>query len=124
MAFPENMQRMLKDSGFSIRKHEIHDISFLRHPALRKDSVHDHDMHVMEAFLPTLCMGGRNDHPTSTLEGLSMSFLTGEGGRSADQARKLCGNVLKVLMTEGLAKDLPMYFNLYIAPLSCIWLHY
>ena len=123
MAYPEDMKDKLDDAGFWISNDHVIPIPLRRDPVLKQDPW-DWEKRLVEFFVIALCTGSREDLSRATLEGLSMNFLTRGTGRSTEQARSLCADVQRVLWEGGLAKDLPVYYNLSVAHLLCLRLHY
>lgn len=109
MAYPEDMEQMLRDAGFRNFMHQVIEIPLIQYQEDRWQK------HIAEGLLFALVCGASDEAPLSTLEGMSMSFLTRESRKSADEARRLCADVRNVLHRGGITNTLPICFNLYVS---------
>lgn len=107
--YPANMKQLLRDAGFNNFKHQVIEIP------LKRELFDRWEKHMVEGLLFLLTCGARDNARLSTLEGLSLSFLTREAGFNADKARQMCADVRAVLGTHGMQNVLPVCFNLWVS---------
>lgn len=105
----QELQLLLENMGFSNFTHQTVSIPLLRFPEGAWEK------HLVECFLCAL-MGTGTNAMTEPLVGLSMSLFTRTPPLqlSEGDVLRLCSDVCGALR-KGLAKDTPVYYNLYVA---------
>ena len=103
----QELQELLERRGFLHFTHQTVSIPLLRSPEGAWEK------HLVESFLCSFM--GTGNLLTDPLVGLSMSLLTRTPplNMSEEDVLRLCSEVCRALRT-GLAKDTPVFYNLYV----------